>query len=107
MRKIKTANQYLASIGLGPVNPVCGRCGRETGRIYTADKLCVDCLIKQGQIIPQRPGADKPTYRDHDGPRTMHDVRDYATPPKFCSNCGKPLRGNQPGGPLSSSCGCD
>lgn len=83
MSKPKTANQYLASIGIGPVNPVCGRCGKETGRVYTADGLCVDCLIKQGQIIPQRSAR-----------------------PRHCSNCGQRLRADRPN-PYSASCGCD
>jgi len=46
MRKPKTANQYLASIGIGAVNPVCAGCHKEVGRVWTTYKLCVDCVAK-------------------------------------------------------------
>jgi hypothetical protein len=42
-----TANQYLKSIGLGPVNPVCTKCQHEVGRVWTADRWCVECLQKR------------------------------------------------------------
>jgi len=40
-----TANQYLRSIGLGPVNPVCTKCKREVGRVWTVRQECIDCLV--------------------------------------------------------------
>jgi hypothetical protein len=50
--KRTTANQYLAGIGLGPVNLVCAGCHKEVGRTWTKYKLCADCVSKHAKLFP-------------------------------------------------------
>lgn len=52
MSEPKTANQYLASIGLGPVNLVCPKCKQEVARLWTDAQICTDCILNPKPEYP-------------------------------------------------------